>query len=153
MSEKTETSETSQEIKMSEMSVSEASEKELRKCETPNGTWLRLGDGESWCISPLPLGSACDEILISLEELYSLQEQEIPKDETTVQTMTRTRILLNKSATFAYLLLKVNYPRLTREIFDALNLVTLPQCMLFQKICQGGEDLGDVSGEAKAVTM
>ena len=121
-------------------------EKELRKCENPSGTWVRLGNGELWCVSALPLGSGCDIILDSLEALYVVQEKIAPEKETAIETIKRSKELLLSSASFAYQLLRINYPNLTKEAFDENNLVTLHQSNIFQRIVQGGTGLGEIIG-------
>jgi len=126
-------------------------EKKLRKCEHPSGTWVYLGDGEKWCISALPLGKSGDEILDKIEKVFALQETETNLGVTEIDEIRTLRKYIKAGGDFAFSLLKLNYPGLTKEYFEAESLVTTQQVNFFVLICQGGTGLGDIIGAPKDV--
>lgn len=123
-------------------------EEELRKCTSPPGVWLKLGDGEKWCISALPLGRIGDEILDKIEKVFKFQKEKEEEDTTTEEDTIRLRGYLRVGADFAYTLLKVNYPGLTFEYFEDQSLVTISNINTLVIICQGGSVLGDLIPES-----
>lgn len=126
-------------------------ERRLRKSEYLNGcgTWVYLGDGEKWCISSLPLGSRCNEILAPLEKLYILQENLPETGAKTVEILKHTKEMADASASFMFVLLQVNYPKLERKYFDETPLVTMQHSAIFQRIIQGTTGLNEIIGAPK----
>ncbi len=128
-------------------------EKELRK-GAPAGTWVKLGDGNLWCIPSLPLGDSCEEVLGKLEKVFELQkdrkeEKDPEEDETENKSaMKRMKELFKAGTDFVCALMQRNYPELTVEIINKSDLLTIQHLNLFILIAQGGSSLGEVIGDS-----
>lgn len=129
-------------------------EKELRKQPVLCGTELLLGNGEFWCFSALPLGKKRVTILGKLTHLAKKQTElgEAPENDQAAQLKAADE-LFEAGAELAFAVLTQNYPGLTREKFDELELVTSQHINPISTIVRGeteiGERIGAVfSGEA-----
>ena len=120
-------------------------ERKLRKQEILAGTWVKLGDGELWCVPALPLGKQGDVVLDKLEALQRTQEEKLPEKLEEIQA--HSRKLVGAASEFCFVLLKVNYPGLERQYFDDAALVTMQHLGLFQRVVQGATQLGEIIGE------
>jgi hypothetical protein len=123
-------------------------EKGWRKHEELAGSWVLLGDGSMWCVPALPLGAGCLLVLEKLEKLYDFQDQAVQTVGGDIKAqLALTRKVIEAGADFAYTVLNLNYPGLTREYFDQENLVTMQHISVIQSIVQGEKELGEIIGE------
>lgn len=121
-------------------------EKSLRKKPYLSGTWLLLGNGETWCVSSCPLGKRGEAALAHLTSLDKVRKKvlELPDEEGARKMM---------EATFSLCLfaLQLNYPALTREKTEEEDLLQVAHGPLIVQILQGnfepGETLGSPSQE------
>ena len=122
-------------------------ERELRKAEHLCGTWVYLGNGESWCIPALPLGKSRIPILAALRETWKFKEELVKNP--TENALELSDKVFEATANFCFEVLKVNYPALTREQFDSENLITIHQSNVIAEIVQGQHALESVLDSKK----
>lgn len=124
-------------------------EESLRKNQNLFGTWLRLGDGETWCFSPMPLGKGGNTILSCLERLFACQEgaaKKILAGEQSNALVLTAKDVLDAAREFAFTALKINYPGLTCEYFDENNLCTIRHINQITRIVQGENEISELIG-------
>lgn len=117
-------------------------EKTLRKCENVCGTWVRLGNGELWCVPAMPLGKKRIKILDLFKQVIDLQEK--TEKATPTEQFAMIEAGLDVSAKLAYEMLLLNYPLLTPAQFDSEDLVTMQHGRLFLDVLQGRNALGEI---------
>lgn len=125
-------------------------EKELRKQEYLSGTWIKLGNGENWCISSLPLGKRGESILNLFDAVASAEKEldEIKEEDLSKLFEVRRKMLL-AAEKFVFAMVKFNYPSITKDQFDALN-ITVKELSKFTRIMNGHELLIDIADVKQA---
>jgi hypothetical protein len=125
-------------------------EESLRKNNYLVGKWIRLGDGEKWCVSPMPLGKSGDSVLNALEKLFEIQDEMkslVVGDKSEKELLEPSRRFLVVARDFAISVLKVNYPDITKDYFDRHNLVNVVQIREFIGVAQGQDEIAQVIGD------
>ena len=115
-------------------------EQSLRKYEHLCGTWLLLGNGEKWCIPAMSLGRSGQTLL---DKLFDLQrkEEELESNPTDIK---KIKEVFRAAANFARIILNQNYPELTKELFEKLDLVTVQHIPIITGICKGEKGMNEI---------
>ncbi len=124
-------------------------EKTMRISPNLAGEKIPLGDGQEWIISPMPLDDSLEETLtlmerysdLEVEMLYpatvedpeskeSLEENKEPDINQRIQGGMKKHVRATKdyilhSREIAFHILKLNYPELTKELFNKHRLANL----------------------------
>lgn len=125
-----------------------AVEKSLRKCENLKGSWTFLGNGENWCIPAMPLGKKRKPILEKLTEIAKLEDQiiklEDAKPEEKIKCMDD---FMDCAFDLFYLAIVINYPNLTKDKFEYLDLFSLSDIPKIVMIVKGESNLAELLPE------
>jgi hypothetical protein len=113
------------------------SEKTLRKCENPRGTWYMLGNGEKWCIPAMPLGQKRHQILEFLKKIRILEEDLKKAKDDSDAALSLTGDLFEIAHSALVYVLQLNYPNVTEEFADEENLFSSNDLYKILAIVQG----------------
>jgi len=118
-------------------------EKKLRKSEFLSGCWIRLGNGEKWCVSPMPLGKRRKAILEKVEAVDKAQDAVIGKTGEEDSLITYDK-LLEAAADLTLHVLQINYPDLTEETCDELCLVNIKHIQEIMSAVKGEKEIEEI---------